>query len=281
MVEDEDFVLKDSQRLIETYHDNSRHSMLRITLAPCSPFSVTVDLMRESAKMARAYPGVRLHTHLAETQPDVDYSLEKFGLKPGDYAEDVGWVGEDVWHAHCVCLTDEAIAKFGRTGTGVAHCPSSNLRLGSGIANVRHMLDQGVPVGLGVDGSASNDSGHLLGETRMAMLVARAGKKPAALTARDVLELATLGGARVLGRDDIGALAPGMSADLVAFNVDTLALAGAHHDVVAALVFCTPPNVDYSVINGQFVVKEGRVVSFEVEPLLGTHNALAKKLVDG
>ena len=280
VVEDEDFILKDSQRLIETYHDNSPHSMMRITLAPCSPFSVSVDLMRESANMARSYEGVRLHTHLAETEGDVAYSIEKFGLKPGDYAEDVGWIGDDVWHAHCVCLTDESIDKFGRTSTGVAHCPTSNLRLASGIANVRRMRDKGVPVGLGADGSASNDSSHLLAEARMAMLVARAGGNPAAMTAREALEIGTLGGAQVLGRTDIGSIEVGKSADFVAFNIDTVAFAGAHHDPIAALIFCTPPNVDYSVINGNVVVKEGRITTLEIEPLIEKHNRIAQSLID-
>ena len=196
VVEDEDAILADCQRVIETYHDNRRYSMLRITVAPCSPFSVTQDLMRTAADLARSYPGVRLHTHLAETKPDVQFSLAQFGLLPGDYAEDVGWVGEDVWHAHAVHLTHDAIMKFGRTGTGIAHCPASNGRLASGIAPVRAMLNAGVPVGLGVDGSASNDSGHLLNEVRLAMLYQRLGGDPAALTAREALELATLGGAR-------------------------------------------------------------------------------------
>ncbi len=178
LVEREADILKDSQRLIEQYHDNSPHAMLRITLAPCSPFSVSQDLMRESAAMARAYPGVRLHTHLAENQSDVIYSLEKFGMVPGDYAESVGWLGADVWHAHCVQLSDESILKFGKTGTGVAHCPCSNMRLASGIAPVRKMLNHNVPVGLGVDGSASNDAGNLFQEARTALLLARVGWRP-------------------------------------------------------------------------------------------------------
>lgn len=281
VVEDEDFILKDTQRLIEQYHDPKRYAMLRITVAPCSPFTVSVDLMREAAALARSYPKVRLHTHLAETQPDVAYSLEHFGLKPGDYAEDVGWIGEDVWHAHCVHLSDDAIDKFGRSGTGIAHCPSSNLRLGSGIARVRLMLDKGVPVGLGVDGSASNDSGHLLAEARMAMLVARAHQDPTALTAREVLELATRGGAQVLGRlDDIGSIEVGKAADFIAFNVDTVAFAGALHDVVAALVFCTPPTVDYSIINGRVIVREGQITTLELPTLITKHNQIAQRLID-
>lgn len=281
LVEDEAAILADCQRVIETFHDNSRYSMLRITLAPCSPFSVTRDLMRESAALARSYPGVRLHTHLAETKPDVQYSLDQFGLLPGDYAEDVGWVGEDCWHAHCVHLTSEAITRFGRTGTGVAHCPGSNARLASGISPVVEMLHAGMPVGLGVDGSASNDSSHLLNEARMAMLFQRAKGDPAALTARQTLEIATLGGARVLGRDDIGALKPGMAADFVAFDVRGLGYAGALHDPVAALLFCTSTNVAYNVTNGRVLVREGRLTTLEIEPVIERHNALARALING
>ncbi|HML21204.1 MAG TPA: 8-oxoguanine deaminase [Aggregatilinea sp.] len=281
VVEDEDFILRDSRRLIETYHDNSRYSMLRITLAPCSPFTVTQDLMRVSAEMARSYPGVRLHTHLAETKPDVAFSLEQFGLMPGEYAEDVGWVGDDVWHAHCVQLTDDAIHRFGQTGTGVAHCPSSNARLASGIAPVRKMLDHHVPVGLGVDGSASNDSGHLLNEARQAMLFQRVQGDPEALTAREALEIATLGGARVLGRDDIGALKPGMAADFAAYDVRGAAFAGALHDPVAALLFCTAMNAAYTVINGRIVVREGVLETIDLPVVVERHNAIARALVNG
>ncbi len=282
VVENENDILADSQRVIEAFHDNSRYSMLRIALAPCSPFSVSQDLMRVSAEMARSYPGVRLHTHLAETEPDVAYSLEKFGLKPGDYAEDVGWIGDDVWHAHCVHLTDEALDKFGRTGTGIAHCPASNARLASGIARVRDMLNRHVPVGLGVDGSASNDSGHLLNEARMAMLLQRALTcDPDAMTAREALELATLGGARVLGREDIGSLQPGMAADFIAIDMNQLPFAGALHDPVAAVLFCTSVNVSYSVINGRVVVREGHLTTLDLAPLVERHNALALALVNG
>lgn len=281
LVEREADILKDSQRLIEQYHDNSPHAMLRITLAPCSPFSVSQDLMRESAAMARAYPGVRLHTHLAENQSDVIYSLEKFGMVPGDYAESVGWLGADVWHAHCVQLSDESILKFGKTGTGVAHCPCSNMRLASGIAPVRKMLNHNVPVGLGVDGSASNDAGNLFQEARTALLLARVGSCDASIIkAREVLELATLGGARVLGRDDIGYLAPGMSADFIAINIDRPQFAGAHHDLVAALIFCQVDAVDYSFINGRKVVEQGHLTTVELATLIEKHNQLAKQIVE-
>jgi 8-oxoguanine deaminase len=278
LVEKEADILKDSQRLIEQYHDNSRHSMLRITLAPCSPFSVSRDLMRESAAMARTYPGVRLHTHLAENQADMEYSLANFDLTPGDYAESVGWLGEDVWHAHCVRLSEDSIIKFGKTGTGVAHCPCSNMRLASGIAPIRKMLDFNVPVGLGVDGSASNDTGNLLQETRTAFLVARVRDcDAAAMTAREVLEIATLGGARVLGRDDIGSLAPGMAADFIAINCDRPQFAGAH-DLVAAIIFCQIDSVDYSFINGKKVVDDGRLTTVDLAALVNKTNELSLKL---
>lgn len=282
LVEKEPDILKDSQRLIETYHDNDRHAMLRITLAPTSPFNVTEDLMRESAAMARSYPGVRLHTHLAEDRSDVEYSLANFGMIPGDYAESVGWLGEDVWHAHCVQLSDDSIEKFAKTGTGVAHCPCSNMRLASGIAPIRKMLDRGVPVGLGADGAASNDGTNLLAEARMAMLLARVGSCDATImTAREALEIATIGGARVLGRDDIGVLAPGMSADFIAFNIDRPAFAGAIHDLVAALILCQIDRVDYSFINGKKVIDQGHLTTLDLNQLVEKTNRLAKQMVDG
>jgi cytosine/adenosine deaminase-related metal-dependent hydrolase len=279
VVESEAAILADSERLITRWHDPSRHSMRRIVLAPCSPFSVSRDLMRESAFLAREY-GVHLHTHLAENDNDIAYSREKFGMTPAEYAEDLGWVGRDVWHAHCVKLDPAGIALFGRTGTGVAHCPCSNMRLGSGIAPIGAMRRAGVPVGLGVDGSASNDGAHMLGEARQALLLQRVGFGPAALTAREALEIATLGGARVLGRDDIGALAPGMSADLVAFDLRGVSHAGGGHDPVAALVFCHSVDVSLCVINGRVRIRDGQFVDLELEPLLAMHRALARSLYD-
>lgn len=279
VVEDEAAILADSRRVIETYHDSRRYAMLRVALAPCSPFSVTPDLMRESAALARSY-GVRLHTHLAENDNDVIYSRERFGMRPGEYAESVGWVGEDVWHAHCVKLDSAEIGLFARTGTGVAHCPSSNMRLASGIAPLRAMLNAQVRVGLGVDGSASNDSGHLLAEARQAMLLQRVGGDPAALSAREALEVATRGGAAVLGRDDIGVLAPGMAADFVAFDLRQVGFAGALHDPVAALVFCAPAGVSVSVINGRVVVRDGHLETVDLPVLIERHNRLARELVE-
>jgi 8-oxoguanine deaminase len=282
LVEKEADILRDSQRLIGQYHDASRHAMLRIALAPCSPFSVSTDLMRESAALARSHRCVRLHTHLAENASDVTYSREKFGQTPGEYAESVGWVGNDVWHAHCVQLDDAAIANFGRTGTGVAHCPCSNMRLASGIAPIRKMLTAGVPVGLGVDGAASNDATNLFQEARAACLLARVGARDASImSARDALELATLGGARVLGRDDIGAIVPGMAADFIAVNLDRPAFAGAQHDVVAALVLCLADAVDYSFIHGRRVVDQGRLTTVDLPVLVERTNRLSARLVSG
>jgi cytosine/adenosine deaminase-related metal-dependent hydrolase len=277
VVEDEHAILRDTQRLIETYHDAERHAMQRIVVAPCSPFSVSRDLMKEAAALARSH-GVSLHTHLAENVNDIAYSREKFNMSPAEYAEDCGWVGRDVWHAHCVQLDDDGVCMFAKTGTGVAHCPCSNMRLASGIAPIRKMVDAGVPVGLGVDGSASNDGAHMLGEVRQAMLLQRVGFGPDAMTARQALELATLGGAKVLNRDDIGAIKPGMSADIVMFKLDQLAFAGALHDPVAALVFCTPTNVNYSIINGKVVVKDGILQTVDLPLVIERHNQLAAKL---
>ncbi|MBI5669447.1 MAG: 8-oxoguanine deaminase [Chloroflexi bacterium] len=279
VVEDEAAILRDTQRAIEQYHDANRYATLRVVVAPCSPFSVTPDLMREAAALARSY-GVHLHTHLAENDNDVSYSQTVFQKRPGDWAADVGWVGDDVWHAHCVKLDENEIGLFARTGTGVCHCPSSNMRLASGIAPVRQMLDARVKVGLGVDGSASNDAGHLLNEARQAMLLQRVGGNPAGLSAREALELATLGGAAVLGRDDIGALAPGMAADIIAFRLDTVGFAGALHDPVAALAFCQSPDVDMSIINGRMVVKDGALLTADVPVLVEQHNRLSKRLID-
>jgi 8-oxoguanine deaminase len=280
VVEDERSILKDMRRLAETYHDAAECSMCRVVLAPCSPFSVSRDLMRESAVLARTL-GVSLHTHLAENDDDVAYSLEKFGCTPAQYAEDLGWTGPDVWHAHCVKLDEDGIARFARSGTGVAHCPCSNMRLASGIAPVGHMRRAGVNVGLGVDGSASNDGAHMIGEARQAMLLARVGFGPAAMTAREALEIATLGGAKVLNRRDVGALKPGMAADVVAFDMRGIAHAGALHDPVAALIFSAPTRAAYTVVNGRVVVREGRLATVDERKLVARHNELAALLVNG
>ena len=302
LVESEDLILKDTQRVIETFHGAGFGAMTQVAVAPCSPFSVSRDLMRLSAELARSQ-GVRLHTHLAENDHDLAYSREKFGCTPTQYAQDLGWLGPDVWHAHCVKLDDAGISLFAASKTGVAHCPCSNMRLASGIAPVRRMLDAGVPVGLGVDGSASNDAAHMVNEARQALLLARVGRSlqppeqrtlpsgerktffgcdlgPSEMTARDVLHMATRGGAQVLGRSDIGQLALGLCADIVLFDLNTLAFAGgAVHDAVAALLLCASPQVDTSIVNGRVVVRNGRLATLELAPLVERHNRLALQLV--
>lgn len=281
IVEDEAFILHDTRRVLEQYHDARRFSMLRVVVAPCSPFTVSQGLMKDAAVLARAYK-VSMHTHTAENDEDIAYAQAKFGMRPGDYSEAVGWTGPDVWHAHCVKLDAHEIGLFGRTGTGVAHCPSSNMRLASGIAPVRRMLDAGVPVGLGVDGSASNDSGHLLNEARHAMLVQRLIEGPAGLKAREALHIATAGGARVLGRDDIGVLRPGMAADFAAFRLDTIDMSGgAQWDPVAALLFCGPQKASATVVNGRCIVRDGRITTIDLPKVIERHGRLARALANG
>jgi cytosine/adenosine deaminase-related metal-dependent hydrolase len=301
LVEREDLILKDTQRVIETWHDSRHGAMVNVAAAPCSPFSVSRDLMRESAALARSL-GARLHTHLAENDHDLAYSREKFNCTPTEYAQDLGWLGPDVWHAHCVRLDDAGISLFAASRTGVAHCPCSNMRLASGIAPVRRLLDAGVAVGLGVDGSASNDGAQMVNEARQAMLLARVGRAmqppeerrnsrderqtffgcdlgPAEMSARDALALATRGGAQVLGRSDIGHLAPGMCADLALFDLRTLGLAGgAVHDPVGALLLCASPAAAWTIVNGRLVVREGQLATLDLGPLLERHNRLARQL---
>jgi cytosine/adenosine deaminase-related metal-dependent hydrolase len=283
VVEDEAAILKDTQRLIERWHNPGRFAMQRIVVAPCSPFSVSRELMRDSALLARQH-GVSLHTHLAENDFDVAYTREKFGCTPAEYAEQLGWVGPDVWCAHCVKLDAAGIALFARSGTGVAHCPCSNMRLASGIAPIRAMRDAGVSVGIGVDGAASNDAGHMLGEVRMAMLLQRVAhgpvKGPSAMSAREALEIATLGGAKVLNRGDIGALSVGMAADIVTVSLNEVGLAGAQHDPLAALLFCQVPRVQHSIVDGRVVVRDARLTTLELPVLVERHNALAAQLAN-
>ncbi|HRJ44517.1 MAG: 8-oxoguanine deaminase [Caldilineaceae bacterium] len=290
VTEPEAAILQDCRRVVESFHNPRRFAMRRVVIAPCSPFSVTPELMRESAALARSFgPGmnVHLHTHLAETADEEAFCLEKFGYRPGDYAQELGWTGDDVWHAHCVHLNQPEIENFAATRTGVAHCPTSNMRLASGIAPVRAMRDAGVAVGLGVDGSASNDGSHLLAEVRQCLLLQRLGLSlskplgnPKAMTAREALEIATLGGAAILGRDDIGSLAPGMAADIIAFDLNALTYAGgAVHDPVAALVFCQPQPVDLAIINGRLLVKEGVPLNIDLPTLTDNHNRAARALL--
>ena len=281
VVEDEPTILRDSQRVIEEYHDANRYSMLRVALAPCSPFSVSPNLMRESIALARAY-GVHCHTHLAETLDEAAFCAETYHRTPVELAEDLGWVGEDVWHAHMAHPSEDEITRLGGTHTGIAHCPTSNMRLASGIAPLHALRQAGARVGLGVDGSASNDGSNLLAEARQALLLHRVMGDPAAITAYEAVRLATRGGAAVLGRDDIGMLAPGMAADVIGYRLDTLALAGgAIHDPLAALVFCQPPQVNLSVINGRVRVQDGQLLDFDQQTLIARHNALATALVRG
>lgn len=280
VVEDEDVVMADCARLIETHHDPSPFSMVRVGLAPCTPFVVTKELMRESADLARSHPQVILHTHVAETLDEIEYCRERFGQRPAEYMEDVGWLGPDVWWAHAVHLNDAEIAMLAETGTGIAHCPSSNMRLGSGICRVRDMVDAGVNVGIGVDGSASNDTGHLLAEARAAVLLQRVAHGAQGLGVETGLRLATVGGASVLGRlNELGSLEAGKAADVIGIDLHTVAMAGgAVHDPVAALLLCSVDRVDLSIINGRQVIRDGRLLTIDVEALVGRHNDIARQL---
>lgn len=289
VVDTEEAILRDSVRLIETYHDPNPGAMVQIVLAPCSPFSVTGELMKESAVLARHY-GVQLHTHLAETQDEEEFCLQRFGHRPVAYMESVGWLGKDVWFAHAVHIDQPEIQVFAHHGCGVAHCPSSNMRLGSGIAPLNGYLRAGVKVGLGVDGSASNDGSHMLAEARQAMLLARLGAglagaslstedAPPLLTARQTLELATRSGAAVLGRSDIGSLEVGKCADFIAYDLSRLEYTGALHDPVAALVFCQPRNTDYTVVQGKYVVKQGMLETLDLPRQIEIHNQAAARLI--
>jgi 8-oxoguanine deaminase len=281
VVEEEDAILRDSQRVIERYHDPERYAMLKIVLAPCSPFSVSPSLMRQSIELARSY-GVHSHTHLAETKDEDAYCIATFGRTPVELAEELGWVGPDVWHAHMVHPGAKEIHLLGQTRTGIAHCPSSNMRLASGIAPINPLREAGARVGLGVDGSASNDSSHLLDEARQALLLQRVTGNPAAMSAREALWLAIRGGAATLGRDDIGYLAPGMAADFIGYRLDTLDLAGgAVHDPLASLIFCHPPKVALSVIHGRIRVQDQQLLDVDLPALVRKHNAIARALVRG
>ena len=280
VVQDEDTILADSRRLIREHHDPRPGAMTRIALAPCSPFSVTDDLMRRTADLAREH-GVRLHTHLAETLDEESYCQQLYGCRPVEYLHRLGWLGSDVWLAHCVYLSPEEVSLFGDTGTGVAHCPSSNFRLGSGIAPVRALLEAHVPVGLGVDGSASNDTSNMLAEARQALLAHRIGADPSRwVTAEEVLWMATRGGARCLGRDDIGSIEVGKCADIVLVDTRRLSYAGASSDLVAALVFSPfPAPVDTSMVNGRVVVEGAELVGVDVPALVEKADALAEGLL--
>jgi len=290
VVESEEFILKDSQRLIERYHDPNPGSFIQVVLAPCSPFSVSGDLMQQSAVLAREY-GVRLHTHLAETKDEEEYCLQLFGHRPVGYMQEVDWIGDDVWFAHSVHVNEEEIKLYARTGCGVAHCPTSNMRLASGIAPILGMVEAGVKIGLGVDGSASNDGSHLLAEVRQTMLASRvrAGMMGASLsgedapplmTARQALEIATRGSASVLGRTDIGSIEKGKCADFFAVNLSNIDFAGGMQDPVAALIFCAPVKADYTFVGGNPIVENGEMVAVDVPALISKHNHLAQQLLE-
>jgi len=283
VVEDEETILADCERVVAAFHDPSPGAMTRVVLAPCSPFTVSPRLMAETALLARRL-GVRLHTHLAETADEEGFCRERFGMRPVELAASVGWLGPDVWLAHAVHVAPDEITRLGTTGTGVAHCPTSNMRLASGLAPLRRYLDAGVPVGLGVDGSASNDASNLLAEARQALLAARLSVAPGVgedgpqLTARQTLRVATRGGAAVLGRNDIGSLERGKAADLVAVDVaGDPAFSGAH-DLVAAVVLSAPTRVAHSLVHGRRVVEDGRLVGFDLDRLLAAHTAAARRL---
>lgn len=300
-VEDEEDILKDTVRVIDRYHDASDGAMTRVVVAPCSPFSVSEDLLRESAALARD-KGVMLHTHLCETLDEERYTKERFGKRPVEWMEGLDWTGPDVWFAHAIHVDDNEIRLFAGTGCGAAHCPCSNMRLASGIAPVKKYMAAGVKVGLGVDGSASNDGSNMLNEVRQAMLLARLelGLQPQDgpgeqaslplahplragewMTAREALELATLGGAAVLGREDIGSLEPGKCADFFTLDLNTIGFAGALHDPVAAVVFCAPQTVRTTVIHGKVVVDDSCIVTMDMGPVIETHNRLSLKLAEG
>lgn len=285
VVETDAVILADTQRLIETYHDGEPGSMIQVVVAPCSPFSVTTDIMKDSAALARVY-GVTLHTHLAETMDEQEFCSATYGRRPIELMEDLDWMGDDVWFAHSVFINDDEIGRMATAQTGVAHCPTSNMRLASGIAPLRSYRAAGVPTGIGVDGSASNDGSHLLGEARMAMLLARLDAAPnqsggELLTARTAIELATRGGAEVLRRPDVGSLEAGKAADFIAIDSGRLEYAGALHDPVAAILFAAPVNVDFNYVGGEPVVVEGRLATADLKPLIERHNRLAATLLDG
>jgi len=291
LVEDEAVILADSERAIRSHHQSHSGALTRLVLAPCSPFSVSPELLRASAELARRHPGVRLHTHLAETLDEERYTLDTHGLRPLAYMERQGWLAPDVWFAHGVHLDADDIRLLARGGAGISHCPSSNMRLASGLAPVMDLLAAGVPVGLGVDGAASGESGQLLQEVRQAFLLARLrlglqsplGTPPAAawMTARQALELATLGGAAVLGRDDIGCLAVGRCADFFSLSLSSVAYAGALHDPVAAVVFCAPQPAVHTVVHGRLIVEGGQLTTIDLPAVVARHNAESRDLIAG
>jgi 8-oxoguanine deaminase len=282
VTEDEEAILEDSKRLIETYHDPKKYSMLRMNLAPCSPFSVTASVMKKSAELARKYEKVGLHTHLCETKDEEEFCLKMFGKRPLDYVKDLGWTGDNVWFAHSIYMNDEEIDVLAKTKTGICHCPSSNCILGSGIAPIVKMLKKDVKVSLGVDGSASNDGNHMLGEVRQALFMQRVKEGAKAFSCRQALEIATLGGAKVLQRsDDLGRIQKGYAADIIAFRIDGIEHAGGQCDKVASLVTCAPVKVWLSIINGKVKVRNYELLGVDLKALIKRHNEISEKMING
>lgn len=280
LVQDLDTILRDSETAVKKYHDASKFSMGQVALAPCSPFSVTSELMEESARLGR-HLGVRLHTHLAETKDEEAYCMQKFGLRPLEYMESLGWLGKDIWFAHGIHFNDEEIKKLGKTGTGVAHCPGSNMKLASGVARLPMMLKEGVPLGLAVDGSSSNDCSNMLAEIRYAFLLQRLSYSSKALTGYDILKLATIGGAKLLGREDIGSLEIGKAADLFMIDTNRIELIGATLDpmgMLATVGYNRP--VDYTIVNGKVLVRQGELCRVDEKEIVQKSNVLLKKYLD-
>ncbi len=279
LVEDEESIIKDCQRVIENFNDGKGFSMLKVVLAPCSPFSVSQNLMKLTAEMARSY-SVSLHTHLAENDEDIEYSKNHFDMRPGEYAESLNWLGNDVWHAHCVKLNDNEADLFSKTRTGIAHCPTSNMRLASGIAPVRNWIDKNVKVGLGVDGSSSNDSGHLLNEARQTLLLQRLRFGADKFNGREALKLATKGGAKVLNRNDIGEISVGKAADFAIYDLKQIDFSGTSSDPIAALVFCGPVKTKYTICNGKIISENGHMKNFDLNLSLEKHESASKRLIN-
>jgi cytosine/adenosine deaminase-related metal-dependent hydrolase len=279
VVQDEDTILSHTQEVIEKYHQPEKFGMTRIIVAPCSPFSVTASIMKESKQLGEKYENVIFQTHLAETIDEEEFCLEQTGMRPFDYLESLGWMDEKCLHVHSIHLNKDEVRRMGAAGAAMSHCPSSNMRLGSGMAPIVDMLEAGVNVSLGVDGSASNDSSHMFAEARQALLLQRINYDEESITSRDVLRAATVGGAKAVGRDDIGSLAPGMAADLVGVNLRKIDFAGAMHDPLAALVFCHPPKVDWSIINGEIIVKKGEFLPLDLGKLVDEQNRLAEEQI--
>lgn len=279
LVEDEKAIIKDCQRVIENFNDEKQFSMLRVVLAPCSPFSVSQNLMKLTAEMARSY-SVSLHTHLAENDEDIEYSKNHFEMRPGEYAESLNWLGDDVWHAHCVKLNDTEADLFAKSRTGIAHCPTSNMRLASGIAPVRNWIDKDVKVGLGVDGSSSNDSGHLLNEARQTLLLQRLKFGADKFSGREALKLATKGGAKVLNRNDIGEISVGKAADFAIYDLKQIDFSGTSSDPVAALVFCGPVKTKYTICNGKIISENGHMKNFDINMSLEKHALASIRLIN-